>query len=197
MTSWIINRQAIKLPEEDIPALYVQKFDFDAAQTFVKDFSKLESDGSLSDIFIYISSYGGEVFPMMMMIEAIYSSKKRVHLVGMGVAYSAGATLLASGPKGSRWLGPNSYMHIHYAQGLLFGGAQELEHQMEQIRRINDHFIRLIVSNSKLNMSKFKKILKEQNYEWQLTAEEALQYGFVDHIGVPILKKYENWECEV
>ena len=109
----------------------------------------------------------------------------------------AGADIVATGPKGNRWIGPNSYMHIHHAQGFLIGGTPELEQQMGNIKQLEDHLMKMVVANSKLTMKEFKKLLKDNNGEWRLTAQEALKYGFVDRIGIPIIKKYEIWEYEV
>ena len=194
--AWEIKKAAIKL-EDDAPAVYVKQFNFEAAQTFVKELRTLESDGSLDTIFVYVSSYGGEVFPLLMMIEAIHSSSKDIHLVGMGAVYSAGADIVAVGKKGNRWLGANSYMHIHHASGFMAGGLEELEQQVGNLRQLENHLMKMVVSNSNLNMKDFKRILKEHKGEWRMNAAEALEYGFVDHIGIPALKKYEVWEYEV
>ena len=195
--AWEIKKDAVRLLEDDIPAIYIRQFDFDSAQTFVKDFNTLESDGSLDSIFVYVSSYGGEIFPLLMMMEAIHSSKKEVHMVGMGGVFSAGADIVAAGPKGNRWLGANSYMHIHHARGFLAGPINELEQQVGDMKQLEDHLMKMVVKNCSLNMKEFKRLLKEKNGEWRLTADEALEYGFIDHIGIPVLKKYETWEYEV
>jgi ATP-dependent Clp protease protease subunit len=191
-----IKREGVRLLEEDMPSLWIRQFTFEAAQEFVKRFTELESDSTLEDIFVYVSSYGGEIFPLLMMYEAIASSTKNVHLIGMGGVYSAGADLVTLGPQGNRWLGANSYMHIHHAVGGSEGSLLEMEQYVQELKQLNTHITKLIVANCGLTAKDFKKHLDDHNGEWRMTPKEALKYGFIDRIGIPTVRKYEVWEYE-
>jgi ATP-dependent Clp protease protease subunit len=174
---------------EDLPIITVSEFNMTELSDFKARFNHLLSSPKVKEIVIEISSYGGEVHALFGMIDCIEASCKPVHLVGTGIIASAGATLLASGKKGFRYIGANTSMHIHPMQVCSMGDVPSITQETKTSNRLNNILFKKITRNSNINVTDLKKILKENNQEWLFTAKEALAYGFVDFIGIP---RYET-----
>ena len=79
------------------PESGLRDFNFEAAQKFIKEILELDSDPEVEEIFVFISSYGGEVYAVLAMIEAIRNCTKPVSTVGLGMCASCASVLLAAG----------------------------------------------------------------------------------------------------
>jgi ATP-dependent Clp protease protease subunit len=126
MTTKTISKSPIPLKEEDLPFIWVNEFDGKVATDFSKKIVEFESDPDVSEIFIHIASYGGEIYPLLSMIDMMHSCKTPVHTVCSGFAMSAGGVLLLTGP-GTRWMAKNSYLHIHHVRSWSYGDLPEQE----------------------------------------------------------------------
>ena len=142
----------------------------------------LESEDPDKEIFFYINSPGGSITDGMAIVDTMNYIKCPVTTVCVGLAASMGAVLLAAGEKGKRFAMPNSEVMIH--QPLIGGGG--LQGQATEIKIHADH---LVKTREKLNkflsertgkpLEQIEKDTERDNY---MTAEEALEYGFIDGI---------------
>lgn len=190
----IIKKQAYST--EDDLIICVNDFDVLAAQDFIQSLLKRESDPLLTDIIVYVTSFGGCVSGLTAMIEAIHNCTKTIHMVGIGHNYSAGGLLVMTGPKGSRWIGENSFLHIHEIQDFIHGSTTHIKHTVIHNEMIQNQLFKLLVNNSLLSSASLKNKIKENNGEWLITPQEALQLQLVDKIGMPKLKVSTIWEME-
>ena len=191
----IVQQTPIIIADDDLPIIWVDEFDYEAVRNFTKRLIKLESDPETTDIFIYINSYGGAISAAVAMVEGILRCTKPVHTVGIGIAASCGAVLLANGTS-TRWIGPNSTMYIHHAQNGIEGDFPSLEQDVKNIKQIDEKVIELLTHRANITPKELKAKLQNEQKEWQLSATTARKYGFVDRIGIPSFKKYMVTEYE-
>ena len=140
-------------------------------------------------------SYGGEVFSLFAMIEAMKACSKPVHTVGLGMCASCASVLLSAGT-GKRWLSKDSFVHIHHVRSAMWGDMPAMEHNLEQTRIIENKLLAILAENSKMTVKDLRAKLVDQKKEWQLSSSTAKKYGFIDEIGMPSLKRYLVVEAE-
>jgi ATP-dependent Clp protease protease subunit len=90
-----------------------------------------------------------------------------------------GAHLLSAGTKGKRFALPNARIMIHQPSGGAQGQATEIEITFKEIQRLKDN---LAVTFAKHTGQPLKKVIKDMDRDFFMSAEEALEYGIVDKV---------------
>ena len=139
----------------------------------------LESQNPGQDITIYINSPGGSISAGMAIFDTMNYIKPDVSTIGIGECASMGAFLLASGTKGKRVALPNTEIMIHQPLGGVQGQATEMEIAYKRIQKMKD---KLNKELSKMTGQPLKKIKKDVERDFWLSAEEAQEYGIIDKI---------------
>ena len=139
----------------------------------------LEAEDNTKDIYLYINSPGGAVTAGMAIYDTMQYIKADVSTICLGQAASMGAVLLAAGQKGKRYVLPNSRIMIHQPLGGAQGQATDIEIQSKEILRIRKILNEILVSHTGQPM---KKIEKDTDRDFFLSANEAVQYGLVDEV---------------
>ena len=134
---------------------------------------------SNDDIFIYINSPGGSVTSGLAIIDTMNYIKSDVSTVSVGLCASMGAVILASGTKGKRLSLPNSEIMIHQVLGGTEGRASDIKIHAERILEIKKKLNNMLAS---LTNQSVKKINKDTDRDYYMSAEEALEYGIVDKV---------------
>jgi len=178
-----------------LPIIWVESFDFPTSTTFIKALTVYEADNSVQEIFMYVTSYGGEVMPLIAMIDAMLSCSKPIHSVMLGTAASCGAFLAACAP-GTRFIGANTSLHLHHVRAMVYEDLPGLEQEAKTINKIEAKLFKLLAKRAGTTMSAIKKELKEENREWNLQAEDAIEWNFADIIGIPRLSSSLIVKCE-
>ena len=131
------------------------------------------------DIFLYINSPGGSVTAGM----AIYDTMQYVIIdiatVGMGLAASMGQFLLCAGASGKRYATPHARIMMHQPSSGIGGTATDIKIQAEQIGFTKKKMAELIAMHTG---QKLETITADSDRDRWFTAEEAKEYGFVDHV---------------
>jgi ATP-dependent Clp protease protease subunit len=185
----VMNSMVPFINDEDLPIIWVNDIDIDSAQMFIRQLIQYDSDPNVSEIYVYISSYGGEVFAGLAMIEAMQACSKPVNTVCMGICASAGADLLICGT-GKRWMSENSFIHIHHTRSRITDDLPGIDKTIKQMRQVEDKIFKLIISKSKISPSEMRDKLKDEQKEWQMTAQVAQKNGFIDIVGLPKFRRY-------
>lgn len=194
----IVFRKSLSNPEEydPTPMLWVKEFDFESAIVFSKVISELDADESVKEIFLYVSSYGGEALPLLAMLDTMLACSTPINSVVLGTASSCGAILAACAP-GTRFIGPESTMLLHHARGGMQEDLPGMEQELKAMAKVESKLFKLIAKRSGFTVTALRNKIKEENREWHLSAKDALEFGLVDHIGVPRLSSSIIVECEV
>lgn len=162
----------------------------DVANIIVAQLLFLESDDPDKDIHLYINSPGGSITAGMAIYDAMNVIRPNVKTYCIGQCASMGAWLLASGTKGHRYALPNSRVMIHQPLGGATGQATDISIQANEILAIKQKMTELLAEKTGQEVS---KIADDIDRDFFLTAEQALEYGIVDHI-VPAAKKGQQDE---
>lgn len=133
-----------------------------------------------SDIFLYINSPGGSVTAGVMLYDVIKLIPNDVATVAVGMAASMGQFLLSNaGTKGKRFITPNARVLLHQPLGGMGGTESDVRRQAELILDMKK---RLATITAEATGKTVEQINLDGDRDRWFTADEALEYGFVDHI---------------
>ncbi len=139
----------------------------------------LEAEDPDKDIQIYINSPGGSVSAGFAIYDTMQYIKPDVSTICMGMAASMGAFLLAAGTKGKRFALPNADIMIHQPLGGTQGQAEDIRIHAERILKMRDKLNKII---SEKTGQSLKKVEKDTDRDYFMTAQEAMEYGIIDEI---------------
>ena len=139
----------------------------------------LEAENSDKDIFLYINSPGGYVSSGLGIFDTMNYIKPNVATICMGAASSMAAVLLAGGTPGKRSALPNSRVMIHQPLGGAEGQASDIKIQADEILRLRQKLNSILSKSTKQTI---KKIEKDTDRNFFMSAEEAKEYGIIDKI---------------
>jgi len=149
------------------------------ANSIVAQLIYLEAKNPEKDICVYINSPGGSVTAGMAIYDTMKYVKCDVSTICVGLAASMGAFLLAAGTKGKRFCLPNSEVMIHQPLGGAQGQASDIEIVANHILRTKKKMIEMLSKNTGQTV---KKVEKDVDRDYYMTAEEAKEYGIIDKI---------------
>ncbi|MFT4110220.1 ATP-dependent Clp protease proteolytic subunit [Propionicimonas sp.] len=139
----------------------------------------LNAEDPVKDIYLYINSPGGSVDSGMAIFDTMQWISNDVATVAMGLAASMGQFLLSAGQKGKRFALPHSRIMMHQPSGGLGGTASDIRIQAEQSLHIKKTMSSLIAEHTGQTV---EQIEKDSDRDRWFTAEQALDYGFIDHV---------------
>ncbi len=139
----------------------------------------LNAEDPNSDIYLYINSPGGSVDSGMAIFDTMQWISNDVATVAMGLAASMGQFLLSAGTPGKRYALPHSRIMMHQPSGGLGGTASDIRIQAEQSLHIKKTMAQLIAQHTGQSV---EQIEADSDRDRWFTAEQALEYGFIDHV---------------
>ncbi|MDR1213616.1 MAG: ATP-dependent Clp protease proteolytic subunit [Propionibacteriaceae bacterium] len=139
----------------------------------------LNAEDPKKDIYLYINSPGGEVDSGMAIFDTMQWIQNDVATVALGLAASMGQFLLSAGAKGKRFALPHSRIMMHQPSGGLGGTASDIRIQAEQSLHIKRTMAKLISQHTGQTV---EQIEADSDRDRWFTADEALAYGFIDHV---------------
>lgn len=141
----------------------------------------LEAQDPERDITMYINSPGGSFTAMTAIYDTMQYIRPKITTVCLGQAASSAAVILAAGAPGKRLALPNARVLIHQpaVQGSGRGQASDIELQAKEMARL-----RVWLSDTlSLHTGKsFEEVDYDIDRDNILTAQEALDYGLIDHV---------------
>ena len=153
--------------------------DEDVANLIVAQLLFLQHSDPERDIWFYINSPGGSVRDGLAIYDTMQLISPDVNTVCIGRAGSMATLLLASGAKGKRYALPNSTVHFHPAGGGAEGYAPDLERMVNELLRLQRVGSEIM---AKATGRTAQEIEQDFNRDRFMTALEAKEYGFIDHI---------------
>jgi ATP-dependent Clp protease protease subunit len=140
----------------------------------------LEREDPDKDIDMYINSPGGSVTAGLAIYDTMQLIRPDVATICAGMAASMGSILLTGGTQGKRYALPHSKILIHQPWVQQIGGqatdveiaARDLIATRRMLAGIYEHTTKKPI----------EQILKDIDRDYYMTAEEAREYGLVDHL---------------
>ena len=139
----------------------------------------LSAEDPNRDISLYINSPGGSVTAGMAIYDTMKYSPCDVATYGMGLAASMGQFLLSAGTKGKRYALPHARIMMHQPSAGVGGTAADIAIQAEQFAHTKREMAELIAQHTGQTV---EQITRDSDRDRWFTAEEAKDYGFVDHV---------------
>ena len=139
----------------------------------------LSAEDPNRDISLYINSPGGSVTAGKAIYDTMKYSPCDVATYGMGLAASMGQFLLSAGTKGKRYALPHARIMMHQPSAGVGGTAADIAIQAEQFAHTKREMAELIAQHTGQTV---EQITKDSDRDRWFTAEEAKDYGFVDHV---------------
>ena len=139
----------------------------------------LESEDPKKDISIYINSPGGVVSAGLAIYDTMQYIYCDVSTICLGQAASMASLLLAGGTPGKRLALPHSRIMIHQPLSGAQGQISDMEIATREGLKIKQLMCELLAQHTGQTI---KKIEKDSDRNFFLSAEEALKYGLVDKI---------------
>ena len=139
----------------------------------------LQAESPNQDINLYINSPGGSVTAGLAIYDTIQTLSCDVKTVCLGQCASMGAVLLAAGTHGKRFALPHSRIMIHQPWGGAEGTAADIEIQSKEIMRLRSILNTILSSHTGKEL---KKIERDTNRDFFMSAAEAVEYGIVDSV---------------
>lgn len=153
--------------------------DDNVANTVIAQILFLESEDKNKEIKLYINTPGGSVTAGMAIYDTMQYVKPPVSTICLGLAGSMGAVLLAAGQKGKRFALPNSEILIHQVMGGAEGQAIDVDIRARHIIKIKDRLNKILAQHTNQLL---KKIEKDTDRDYFMSADEAKTYGIIDRI---------------
>ena len=131
------------------------------------------------DIYLYINSPGGSVTAGMAIYDTMQYIKPDVVTVGMGLAASMGQFLLTAGAPGKRYITPHTRVLLHQPLGGAGGSATEIRINADLILGMKKELAAITASRTGKTVEQVEAVGDRDHW---FTAQEALEYGFVDRV---------------
>jgi ATP-dependent Clp protease protease subunit len=139
----------------------------------------LAAEDSTKDIYLYINSPGGSITAGMAIYDTMQYVPNDIVTVGIGMCASMGQFLLTAGTKGKRYVTPNTRVLLHQPLGGFGGTAADIQTQAFLINDMKKQLASITASQTGKSV---EQVMADGDRDRWFTAQEALEYGFIDHI---------------
>ncbi|AGF73231.1 ATP-dependent Clp protease proteolytic subunit [Corynebacterium halotolerans] len=156
-----------------------QQVDDEIANKICAQILLLTAEDPHRDISLYINSPGGSVTAGMAIYDTMKYSPCDIATYGMGLAASMGQFLLSGGTKGKRFALPHARIMMHQPSAGVGGTAADIAIQAEQFSQTKREMAELIAEHTGQT---FEQVTKDSDRDRWFNAEQAKEYGIVDHV---------------
>lgn len=149
------------------------------ADSFRKE---LKSYGKLDEIDLRINSYGGEVYDGFAIYNDLKDTGAAITVTVTGIAASIASYIAMAGHEIN--IHKNAMLMIHNPSVWMAGEAGDLRKEADVLDNMRDSAVKAYLSHAKnLTEAEIIKMMDETTY---MTADKALELGFVDKVLDPI-----------
>lgn len=139
----------------------------------------LESTDRTRDIQMYINSPGGSVYAGLGIYDTMQIIAPDVATICTGMAASFGAVLLVAGTKGKRTALKHARVMIHQPHGGAEGQTSDIEITAREFVKLKKELNEIIAGHCGQPV---KKVEKDSDRDYWMTADEAKEYGIIDDV---------------
>lgn len=150
-----------------------------AANRITAQLLLLAAEDPAEDIRFYLNSPGGSVPAGLAIYDTMQLIEPDVQTWGMGFVASMGQFLLSSGAPGKRFILPNTRVVMHQPSAGVGGTASDIAIQAAAFAHAKRRIAEITAEQTGQTV---ERIVADGDRDRWFTAEEALAYGFVDHV---------------
>ena len=130
------------------------------------------------DINLVLSSYGGDVYSMLGIIDYFKTLPVKVNTHCYGACMSAAAVILSCGT-GKRSMTQNSTVMVHEGSAFEAGKTTDVLKGADHLKKLQSNINRILGEVTGKDQEFWEEVSKQDTY---LTSEQCLEYGIVDEI---------------
>ncbi|GAB7038016.1 ATP-dependent Clp protease proteolytic subunit [Catenuloplanes niger JCM 9533] len=149
------------------------------ANTICAQMLLLSADDPERDIMLYINSPGGSVSAGMAVYDTMRFIRNDVATVALGMTASMGQFLLCAGTAGKRYALPHARIMMHQVSGGIGGTSADIAIQAQSMLHVRRTQLELTAKHTGQTP---EQIAQDWDRDRWFTAEQALEYGMVDHV---------------
>jgi ATP-dependent Clp protease, protease subunit len=153
--------------------------DDDIANRITAQLLLLAAEDPERDIIFYINSPGGSVTAGMAIYDTMQLVEPDVQTWAMGLAASMGQFLLSSGSPGKRYALPHARIMMHQPSAGIGGTASDIAIRAEVYAKWKLEMAQITAEQTGQSV---EKVTADGDRDAWFTAEEAREYGFIDHV---------------
>lgn len=158
--------------------------DDNVANAVVAQLLFLQKENKSQDINVYINSPGGHITAGLAIYDTLQFVQCDVATYCIGQAASMAAILMMAGTKGKRLSLPNARIMLHQPWGGAQGTAADIEIQADEIVKMKKTLTDIITVHTGQSL---KKVAKDIDRDYFMSATEAKDYGIVDEVVEPLV----------
>jgi len=152
------------------------------ANTVIAQMLFLKMEDPKKDISLYINSPGGQITSGLAILDTMHFLGCDISTYCIGQAASMAALLLAAGSKGKRYALPNSRLMLHQPYGGVGGSSEDIALQAKEILELKRITAKVMAEATGQSI---ERITEDSERDFYMNAEEAKNYGLIDHIAEP------------
>lgn len=156
-----------------------KSIDEEVANVVIAQLLFLASVDREKDIQLYINSPGGQVYPGLGIYDTMQYIAPNVATICIGLAASMAAVLLAGGAPQKRAALPHARIMIHQPLGGMQGQLADMEITVKQVLGLKKDLYEILAHHTG---KPFKVVEDNADRDYWMRAEEAKNYGIVDHV---------------
>jgi ATP-dependent Clp protease protease subunit len=156
-----------------------QQVDDTIANALAAQILYLAGQDDEQDIWLYINSPGGSVTAGMAIYDTMQFVKPDIATVCLGLGASMGQFLLTAGAPGKRFALPHASIMMHQPSAGVQGQASDIAIQAEYLIKTKREMAELIAQHSGQDVD---QIIADSDRDRWFSAEEAREYGLLDHV---------------
>jgi len=143
--------------------------------------SQVQSLGTIDKLDVHINSGGGYVFEGLAIYNFLVGLEAQVNVYIDGIAASMASAIAMAGD--NVFMPENAIMMIHNPWDVSIGDAESLRKDADTLDKVKNSLITIYRDRTGMDESEISALMDDETY---LTAQEALDYGFIDAIIAPV-----------
>ena len=164
--------------------------DDNVANNIISILLYLRNESPRDKISLYFNVPGGELRPSLAIYDLLQNTKKNciIETVNLGLCSGMGAILCSSGTKGYRSAMPNSRFLLQRIgmDNVYQGQATDIALEVKNVKLWNDQ-LQYVMAN--MTGQSPERIANDIQRDFYLVADEAVQYGLIDRVLLPSIRK--------
>jgi ATP-dependent Clp protease protease subunit len=151
----------------------------DVANAIVAQLLFLQSEDPKAPVHLYVNSPGGSVTAGLAIYDTMQFISCDVATYCIGQAASMGAVLLTAGTTGKRNALPNARILIHQPLAGMEGTAEDIMIHAKEFTKVKERLNRILLKHTGHPLEKIEQDTDRDRF---MSAEEAMEYGLIDHV---------------
>ncbi len=151
----------------------------EVANSVVAQLLFLQAEDPKAPVHLYLNSPGGSVTAGLAVYDTMQFISCEVATYCVGQCASMAAVLLTAGTPGKRNALPNARILIHQPLAGMEGSAEDILIHAKEFAKIKERLNRILLTHTGHPLEKIEKDTDRDRF---MSAEEALEYGLIDHV---------------